>query len=357
MSSIKLKHSGGNGVSISAPDTNPTADRTVKLPSTDVDGVITTKDSNDSLQAVKGINGAQLSHRNLLINGGLELWQRGTSTTTDGVYQADRFWAAGSGLTYARSTDAPDGFLYSAKLTHGGSALSIGQPVELLGTGHEGAFQAGKKCTMSFYAKVDSGTEAATCVINFRDSKFSSTNSVAFTAVGGTSVTFTTSWQRFSKTFTIPTIGATNVMVAMEVANIGKTAYLTGFQLEIGDVATDFEYRLRTENLALCERYCSICGGNFYGVTEGNSAFRMQVAFRVIMRTAPSISVRSGGQVRLRYRGADVTVNSPTISNLTSKSKSIWFGVGTSGRVDGSPIYGRSQGGSNGEFILADAEM
>ena len=31
MSSIKLKHSGGNGVLISAPDTNPTADRTVKL--------------------------------------------------------------------------------------------------------------------------------------------------------------------------------------------------------------------------------------------------------------------------------------------------------------------------------------
>ena len=52
MSSIKLKHSGGNGVSISAPDTNPSSDRTVKLPSTDVDGVITTKDSNDMTSAV-----------------------------------------------------------------------------------------------------------------------------------------------------------------------------------------------------------------------------------------------------------------------------------------------------------------
>ena len=33
MSSIKLKHSGGNGVIISAPDTNPASDKTRKLPS------------------------------------------------------------------------------------------------------------------------------------------------------------------------------------------------------------------------------------------------------------------------------------------------------------------------------------
>ena len=76
MSSIKLKHSGGNGVLISAPDTNPTADRTVKLPSIDADGVITTKDSNNSLQSVAGVNGSSTSHRNILINGDLNIWQR-----------------------------------------------------------------------------------------------------------------------------------------------------------------------------------------------------------------------------------------------------------------------------------------
>ena len=81
MSSIKLKHSGGNGVSIAAPVSNPTADRTLTLPSTDVDGVITTKDSNNSLQAVTGINGGKLGNRNLINNGAFNIAQRCTSAT------------------------------------------------------------------------------------------------------------------------------------------------------------------------------------------------------------------------------------------------------------------------------------
>ncbi len=41
MSSIKLKHSGGNSVSITGPATNPVSDRTLTLPS-DADGTIIT---------------------------------------------------------------------------------------------------------------------------------------------------------------------------------------------------------------------------------------------------------------------------------------------------------------------------
>ena len=41
MSQIKLLHSGGNGVSIVAPDSNPASDRTLKLPS-DVNSTIDT---------------------------------------------------------------------------------------------------------------------------------------------------------------------------------------------------------------------------------------------------------------------------------------------------------------------------
>tara|TARA_R100001509_G_scaffold11098_2_gene5860 strand:- start:306 stop:929 length:624 start_codon:yes stop_codon:yes gene_type:complete len=42
---IKLKHSGGNSVIIAAPDSNPTSDRTLKLPS-DGDGTILTSNSS-----------------------------------------------------------------------------------------------------------------------------------------------------------------------------------------------------------------------------------------------------------------------------------------------------------------------
>ena len=44
MSNIKLVHSGGNSVSITAPDSNPASNRTLKLPS-DADGTIVTTGS------------------------------------------------------------------------------------------------------------------------------------------------------------------------------------------------------------------------------------------------------------------------------------------------------------------------
>ena len=62
MSQIKLLHSGGNGVIISAPDSNPASDRTLKLPS-DGDGTILTTNSSVGkvLQVVQTIKKDQFS--------------------------------------------------------------------------------------------------------------------------------------------------------------------------------------------------------------------------------------------------------------------------------------------------------
>jgi len=50
MSQIKLLHSGGNGVSIVAPDSNPASDKTIKLPSDESGQIITTNRSGTTLQ-------------------------------------------------------------------------------------------------------------------------------------------------------------------------------------------------------------------------------------------------------------------------------------------------------------------
>ena len=50
MSQIKLLHSGGNGVILSAPDSNPTTDKTIKLPSDESGQLITTDRSGTTLQ-------------------------------------------------------------------------------------------------------------------------------------------------------------------------------------------------------------------------------------------------------------------------------------------------------------------
>ena len=327
MSSIKLKHSGGNGVSITAPDTNPSSDRTVKLPSTDVDGVIATKDSNNSLQSVSGLSGSAFSNRNLLINGAMLVWQRNSSTTTDGGYCADRFWAAGSGVTYARSTDTPAGFKYSAKLTHSSADLSIGQPIELCATGSSQPMVAGNTVTLSFYGKVDSGTEPIVARLKFRDSKFSSTNEVAFTSSDG-EPTLTTSWQRFTRTFTIPTVGGTNIMAAFELGGISRTAYFTGFQIELGSEATDFEHRTFHDELAKCQRYfhSSYDYGVYAGANQSNGCYnvaaiqgafiRLRASTPCTMRARPSVTIYSttGAANKWRNRDDNTDVNAGTTS-------------------------------------------
>jgi len=318
--SIKLKHASGNGVIISAPATNPTADRTITLPSTDADGVLTTKDSSNSLQAVSGVNGSAFSNRNLLINGAMLVWQRQVSTTTDGGYCADRFWAAGSGLTYARSTDAPAGFKYSAKLTFNNNTLSFGQPIELCTTGSSQPMVAGNTVTVSFYGKVDSGTEGISCDIRFRDSKFSSSNQVAFTTTDS-NPTLTTSWQRFTKTFTIPAVGGTNVIAALELGGMDRTSYLTGFQLELGSESTDFEHRSFGDELGRSQRYYthSYNYGTYAGANTTTGAIhvmafsgafiRIKTPNPCYMRTNPSVSIYSTDGTANKWRNQDTGSN------------------------------------------------
>ena len=55
MSQIKLLHSGGNGVILAAPSSNPAADRTLRLPG-DADGTIaTTATAGKILQVIQTV--------------------------------------------------------------------------------------------------------------------------------------------------------------------------------------------------------------------------------------------------------------------------------------------------------------
>ena len=52
MSNIKLVHSGGNSVSLTTPDSNPSANRTYKLPG-NADGTILSSTSGSSIQVLE----------------------------------------------------------------------------------------------------------------------------------------------------------------------------------------------------------------------------------------------------------------------------------------------------------------
>ena len=262
------------------------------------------------------------SAKPIFINGAMEIWQRGTAlASSSGSYAADRFWYAGTGMTSQRNTDAPSGFNYSNKLTYGSADMAIGQPIELPAAGKQGMFIAGQKITIAFYGKVDSGTEAISVVINARNSKFSGTNSTAF-STSSDSATLTTDWQRFTNTFTIPTINANNIMLAFELAGISKTAYFTGFQAELGEFDVNsippFQHESFGDSLSRCQRYFQIQASGASGSGYANGSFRTNANaqithhFKTDMRTSPTCTQIAGSNMIVHDTadGNNITVTS-----------------------------------------------
>ena len=245
----------------------------------------------------------------LIINGDMAIWQRGTALSSDsGNYACDRFWYAGTGMTSQRSTDVPSGFIYSNKLTYGSADMAIGQPIELPATGKQGNLISGQTLTIAFYGKVDSGTEGIGLAINFRNGKFDGTDQQAFT-ISDNSVTLTTSWQRFTKTFTIPTVHANNIMTAFEINGISKTAYITGVQAEIGTFDTnsipDFQFEDAGTSLARCQRYFTKALGDYESSSGGSGTKRVYWHFKQTMRASPTITEVGGAKTGVLFTHAD----------------------------------------------------
>ena len=84
------------------------------------------------------------------------------------------------------------------------------------------------------------------------------------------------------------------------------TFEVTGFQLEVGDTATDFEHRSFAQELALCQRYYYLhCSGDGKAISTGsiytdNYVFN-EVSFPVSMRANPSLDQVTGSNYYAHY--------------------------------------------------------
>jgi hypothetical protein len=108
------------------------------------------------------------------------------------------------------------------------------------------------------------------------------------------------------------------------VTNSSATYYLTGVQLEIGDVATPFETRPYSTELSLCERYLRmIANGNEETVLGGwsfSSTTQMETDYisPIQMRIAPTLT-----QTATTYRVNSAGLN----NNFTSAVSTIIAGI------------------------------
>jgi len=304
-----------------------------------------------------------LSNRNKIINGAMTVSQKyGTSSvqlSATEYYFVDR-WKNDSGSSFdmkcdaSQSSEAPEGFANSMKFDCDGVSTPTGGHNGLIATFLEGqdlqdlkfGTSNAESITLSFYAKSGSqnnghvyGVYLAAYLNGTRNSQTKG-------------FTVTSSWQRFTMTFagtgTAQSTAINNdtnrgMMISFSLAsgpddkknystwtadsnlsgftgqdnffdNTSNELYITGVQLEVGSVATDFEHRSYAQELALCQRYfyqyvdgseyssgtSSLC--NVIGYQNNNAFGTLQ--FPVTMRAKPTLVHAEGTSYFKIYRNA-----------------------------------------------------
>ncbi len=303
---------------------------------------------------------SSLGFRNRIINGGMSVWQRGTSfSVTAGQYVQDRWflYAPSGTFSSARSTDVPSGFQFSAELT--GTNASYTQRIEATNS-----FDlVGQSVTVSFWAKSVSGTQALFVELqrpNAEDN-WSGITSIFTTTV---SASLSSNWTYYTATFANLPAGVANGLscVIGRAAGGATTTRITGVQLEAGTVATPFERRPYGTELALCQRYCQIAGSGASGSFDGSTT-TIQITEKCVvpMRAAPSGTLISGVPVSFRCNAADLTAPSPALANFVSQATgtSFWTQVtGFTGGTSNAVVTARNNNATNGgNFILLSAEL
>jgi hypothetical protein len=174
--------------------------------------------------------------RNFLINGGFDIWQRGTSFSAPNAYIADRWFAAGSGTWTQDTTTLAPGQQYSLKATTTSlQAIAVYQSIETKNS----IPLAGQTATFSFYLA------ASTASTVYATLDYSTSTDVAptgsWTNISTNTVSVTTSMVRSTITAAIPS-GAKSLRVSYYTGNLasGTSVYFGANQLEIGSVATAF---------------------------------------------------------------------------------------------------------------------
>ena len=298
--------------------------------------------------------------KNAAINGGMDIWQRGTSialaASTGATYLADR-WCTSTGANQATTvsrqvtgdtTNLPN-IQYCLRYQRnsgqtGTGTLSFIQNIETINT----IPFVGKQVTVSFYARVGANFSATTNQLSFALITGTGTDQNAFSgftgqasAIGVTD-SLTTTWQRFSHS---ATLGTSITQLALDFAftptgTAGANDYfeITGVQVELGSTATTFSRAGGSigGELALCQRYFVTLGaGDFYGqYYNASSQFVLSGRFPVTMRTTPTSTLPSGTVTNAVQQVGITNYNASTFAYFAGGANSFSFtGTATGGTI------------------------
>jgi hypothetical protein len=211
---------------------------------------------------------------NPILNSAFQIWQRGTTFSTNGVYTADRWYCAlGTTGTVTRQTTSDSTNLpfiqYCARVgrNSGVSTSGFQQITQSIETINSIPF-AGKTITFSFYARAGANFSSASNALTLLLQSGTGTDqNVMSTWTGGVTiasptVTLTTTWQRFTATGSVSSTAnelAFQIYYQTSATAAGAADYfeVTGVQMDIGSVALPFRTYAGTiqGELAACQRY------------------------------------------------------------------------------------------------------
>jgi len=284
--------------------------------------------------------------RNIVLNGSMQVAQRGDTTSVQTGYGGcDRFQFASSGatrVTLQQSTDVPSnqGFINSQRVdvTTADSSLAAGDYAQLrtkieaqdLQHLKYGTSEA-EKLTLQFWVKssktgthiielyhydanymsdqtytISSANTWQKVTVTFdgyQTTNFANDNGIGlgiqwWLLAGSTYSSGTLTSNTWHNTQANRAVGQVNVMDSTD-----NNFYLTGVQLEVGSQATPFEHRSFGEELVLCHRYYqSVTYEGFVSISVGivytngvNAVVPMRYEFGK-MRSTPTITLPTAGQ-------------------------------------------------------------
>jgi hypothetical protein len=312
---------------------------------------------------------------NKIINGDYGVWQRGTSFTATNatLYSADRFIGVSDAtFTQSRQTFTPGSapvagyegkFFFRNAKSAGGSYFSLDQRIEDVQT------FAGQTVTFSFWLK----SSAATTIRLRLSQNFGSGGSASVDNTA-TDFTSTTSWVRYSKTFTLAsisgkTIGASSYLNAA-IINVTASAVdvdIWGVQLEAGSTATAFQTATGTiqGELAACQRYY------YRAVTATDASFPLvgtgqcssstsggaSIPFPVQMRVTPSLDASGASSVQVSTSTYGVVTGTALVLDIANPQRALVFVTGASSLTAGNACILRLTGGSSSTYIGFSSEL
>lgn len=329
-------------------------------------------------------NALSADRKNLVINGNMAIDQRndGSSFTATDHYVLDRYkLKENTSGSFSINRDAfpvgdqhPEGHRYAMQVACSGADTSLSgnehgvifQMIEgfnTIGTGF--GTKAAKNMTLSFWVKTNVPGTYSIALQNGAQNRcqvkeyqagmsgmvwekisvtFSGCNDGSWVVSTATGMKITWGLAGAQSSYATTDIDAwksSNLFLSADQVNFFSSTnnrfFLTGVQLEIGDQATEFEHRSYGEELALCQRYFYINGGEEHDIiSQAFSPATTEIAIAwphpTEMRAVPTVTISSTNNNNTDFyfrtinnTGFSLTGNGRSLSQMTKHHASIWF--------------------------------